>query len=83
MELFILGLISGLFIQPILESFTSLILSFIEMINVGQPYPTDPVEQIANIIERSPEIIGRIKALFKKKERDNETGSDDSEQETE
>ena len=32
MELFILGLISGLFIQPILESFTSLILSFIEMI---------------------------------------------------
>ena len=55
----------------------------IEMINVGQPYPTDPVEQIANIIERSPEIIGRIKALFKKKEKDNEAGSDDSEQETE
>ena len=40
----------------------------IEMINVGQPYPTDPVEQITSIIERSPEIISRIKAVFKKKD---------------
>ena len=40
----------------------------IEMINVGQPYPTDPIEQITSIIERSPEIIGRLKAVFKKKE---------------
>lgn len=43
----------------------------IEMINVGQPYPTDPVEQIAGIIERSPEIINRIKAVFKKKDSEN------------
>lgn len=47
----------------------------IEMINVGQPYPTDPIEQITNIIERSPEIIGRLKAVFKKK--DAETGTED------
>lgn len=40
----------------------------IEMINVGQPYPADPIEQIASIIERSPEIIGRLKAVFKKKD---------------
>ncbi len=40
----------------------------IEMINVGQPYPADPIEQITGIIERSPEIISRIKAVFKKKE---------------
>lgn len=40
----------------------------IEMINVGQPYPADPVEQVVSIIERSPEIIGRLKAVFKKKE---------------
>ena len=38
----------------------------IEMINVGQPYPADPIEQILGIIERSPEIIGRLKAVFKK-----------------
>lgn len=39
LELFILGLISGLFIQPILESFTSLILSFIEMIKAFVAIP--------------------------------------------
>lgn len=38
----------------------------VEMINVGQPYPQDPIEQITSIIERSPEIFGRIKAVFKK-----------------
>ena len=40
----------------------------VDMINVGKPYPTDPVEQVIEIIERSPEIIGRIKAVFKKKD---------------
>lgn len=38
----------------------------IEMINVGQPAPQDPIEQITSIIERSPEIFGRIKAAFTK-----------------
>jgi sporulation protein YtfJ len=55
----------------------------IEMINVGQPYPTDPVDQIASIIERSPEIIGRIKAIFKKKENDTDAKEGEDEQETE
>lgn len=41
----------------------------VEMINVGQPYPQDPIEQITSIIERSPEIFGRIKAVFKKKDK--------------
>ena len=40
----------------------------VDMINVGKPYPADPIEQIIEIIERSPDIIGRIKAVFKKKE---------------
>ena len=44
----------------------------IEMINVGQPYPQDPIEQITSIIERSPEIFGRIKAAFTKKESNTE-----------
>ena len=40
----------------------------VEMINVGVKNPTDPVEQIADLIERSPEIIGRIKAILTKDE---------------
>ncbi len=38
----------------------------VEMVNVGQPAPQDPIEQITSIIERCPEIFGRIKAAFKK-----------------
>ncbi len=51
----------------------------IEMINVGQPYPADPIEQITSIIERSPEIIGRIKAVFKKKETEDSESTTTSE----
>ena len=38
----------------------------VEMINVGLPSPQDPIEQITSIIERCPEIFGRIKTAFKK-----------------
>ncbi len=38
----------------------------VEMINVGAKEPSDPIEQIANIIERSPDIIERLKKVFKK-----------------
>lgn len=38
----------------------------VEMINVGMKNPSDPLEQIADLIERSPEIIGKIKALLSK-----------------
>jgi uncharacterized spore protein YtfJ len=38
----------------------------VEMLNVGVKNPSDPIEQIADIIERSPEIISRIKALLGK-----------------
>ena len=40
----------------------------VEMINVGMKMPGDPVEQIANLLDRSPEILAKIKALFKKSE---------------
>ena len=40
----------------------------VEMINIGMKNPSDPVEQIAGLIDRSPEIIGKIKALFEKEE---------------
>jgi len=38
----------------------------VEMLNVGVKNPSDPIEQIADIIERSPEIISRVKALLGK-----------------
>ena len=40
----------------------------VEMINIGVSAPSDPIDQIADIIERSPEIIAGIKKIFTKKE---------------
>ena len=39
-----------------------------EFINIGVKTPADPLEQIADIIERSPDIIAKFKALFDKDE---------------
>ncbi|MBQ9079996.1 MAG: sporulation protein YtfJ [Clostridia bacterium] len=39
----------------------------VDMINIGEPAGSDPVGQIADIIERSPEIIENIVGIFKKK----------------
>ena len=45
----------------------------IEMINVGQtPIAGDPIEQIVYIIERCPDIVRRIKAVFKKDKSEDE-----------
>ena len=38
----------------------------VSMINVGDKIPSDPVEQIIDLVERSPEIIDKIVALIKK-----------------
>ena len=38
----------------------------VELINIGVKIPTDPIEQISDLIDRSPEIIARIKAIFAK-----------------
>ena len=38
-------------------------VEFINVTNKGKP---DPVDQIADLVERAPDIIGRIKALFSK-----------------
>lgn len=47
----------------------------VELINIGVKNPSDPMEQLSDIIDRSPEIIAKIKALFakEKKEDENET----------
>lgn len=39
----------------------------VELINIGVSQANDPIDQIAGIIERSPEIFGKIKAVFSKK----------------
>lgn len=44
----------------------------VDMINVGVKSPSDPVEQIVNILDRSPEIIAKIKALIGKDKADEE-----------
>ena len=38
----------------------------VEMINVGQDKPNGPIEQVADVIERSPDIIARVKTIFAK-----------------
>jgi len=44
----------------------------VDLINIGVPQANDPIDQVAGIIERSPEIFAKIKAVFSKK-----TASDD------
>lgn len=39
-----------------------------EMVNIGLKNPTDPIEQLSELLDRSPEIIAKIKALFAKDE---------------
>ena len=52
----------------------------VELINIGVKNPTDPMEQLSDIIDRSPEIIARIKALFaKNKTEEEETEEEDEE----
>lgn len=46
----------------------------VEMINVGQAAPADPLEQFTSLVERFPEMFGRIKAAFKM---DNDKDSDE------
>ena len=38
----------------------------VEMLNVGVKNPSDPIEQISDLLERSPEIIAKVKALLGK-----------------
>ena len=38
----------------------------VDFINVGQKGKPDPVDQVADLVERTPDIIAKIKALFSK-----------------
>lgn len=42
----------------------------VDLINVGVKNPSDPIEQIADFIERSPEIIAKVKSILGKDKSD-------------
>ncbi len=44
----------------------------VDMINVGQTPSGGAIDQIGDLLERSPEIIEKLKAVFKKKNKENE-----------
>ena len=41
-----------------------------EFINIGVKAPTDPIEQVIDLLDRSPEIIAKFKTVFAKKSED-------------
>jgi sporulation protein YtfJ len=45
----------------------------VDMINVGMEYKSGPIEQVADVIERTPEIIAKIKSFFSKDEAEVDT----------
>ena len=44
----------------------------IEMVNVGDSYPVNPLDQISEIIDRTPSLFNKVKSLFKKDKTSNE-----------
>ena len=50
---------------------------YVELINIGVKNPSDPIEQLSDLIDRSPEIIAKIKALFAKNKKDNEESAEE------
>ena len=48
----------------------------VEILNVNEPVNNDPVSQIVNLVERSPELIEKFKSIFAK-EKSNETKSEE------
>ena len=56
---------TGLSVQPV----GFLVISHegrVEKINVGQKTPKDTIEQVADLLERTPDIVYRLKVIFDK-----------------
>ena len=53
----------------------------VELMNVSNPTgkPADLGYNIASLVDRAPEIVEKIKSLFKKKSNDSEEGSEETE----
>ncbi len=56
----------------------------VQMLNVGTTNAgsNDKIDQVANLIERSPDLIAKIKALFKKDKKDDKAESEESSTDT-
>lgn len=52
----------------------------IEMINVDDSYPVNPLDQISEIIDRTPSLFGKIKSLFKKNKAEDEDAEESVEE---
>lgn len=50
----------------------------VEMVNIT-PAPSGTVEQVADVIERSPEIFAKLKAFFKKDKKNDDVAAKDGE----
>ena len=70
---------AGISIQPIGMLCVSADGS-VELINIGVKNPTDPMEQLSDIIDRAPEIIAKVKALFAK-DKSEETDAEETDAE--
>ena len=44
----------------------------VDFINVGMKIKADPIDQIADLVERAPDIVAKIKKLFEKEPKDEE-----------
>ena len=49
----------------------------VDLLNIGTPAPVDLVGQAAEAVDRAPEMIAKIKALFGKKKKAKEAEADD------
>ena len=56
---------------------------YVELINIGVKNPSDPIEQLSDLIDRSPEIIAKIKALFGKDKKKDDAAEEEAESEEE
>ena len=46
----------------------------VDMINVGQNVSGGAIDQIGDLLERSPEIVEKLKSIFKKKDKEETEG---------
>ena len=68
---------TGLSVQPVCFLAVSADGS-VEVLQIQKDGPCDPIERVADIVEKTPDIIGRIKALFSKgKDKDCDEALDD------
>ena len=51
------------------------------MLNIGDKAPADPVAQVSNLLDRTPEILSKIKAVFVKDKSEEKSTKEESTEE--